>query len=467
MSERSFSTDGIERRGFLSAVAVGLGGAGLSHHALARESGDATYALQQGDQCVPITPLSGDETVEEFYDYRTPNTDPSGSAYSSYGTTHLQRPETSILFLYDGPKGLSLVVVHDKLNDGTNGGAVTFRFGDLTKGEWVVGDDIYDGETNYDRFQETETGWKVDWTWGSGRSDGGAYRPLGDDFAVTVDPSFNEEAALYGEHYEGKISDWQVLSGDRSDPDRTSLSLTEPITIRAGGCGSLGTPTTTVEETTEETTEDDQTEGSVSLDVEVGSRVNPKSHGRLPVVIHSSAEFDATTIEPGSVELQPGGAAPGKRIRTDANGDGRTDLKLLFWMDAVGIDGDTGSVKLTGRTRDGRKVAGTADVRLTPNGDDDDDDDDEGDDHGKDEKDGKGGKDENGNEGGEGGKHGKDDKHGGDDDNDEWEKKEEELEEKREKAEEKWEEKEEKWEKKKEKWEKKKEKHEEKDEDDD
>ncbi|WP_162224512.1 hypothetical protein [Halorussus amylolyticus] len=259
MSERPLPTDRIERRTVLSALGAGLGGAGLSRHVLARESADATHVVEQGDRCVPITPLSGDETVEEFYDYRTPFTDPSGPAYSSYGTTDLQRAETSICFLYDGPEGLSLVVIHDALDDGTSGGSVTFQFENLAGGEWAVGDDVYDGESNYDRFEETADGWQIDWTWTEGRSDGGAYRPLGDDFAVTIHPAFNEEAALYGDPYEGELTDWQVVSGDRNDPDRISLSLTDSVTIRPGDCSGSGT-TTTVGETTRETTPDGKDE---------------------------------------------------------------------------------------------------------------------------------------------------------------------------------------------------------------
>lgn len=264
MSERDSPVDGIERRGVLAALATGLGGVGLARSSLARRvdaQDTSRFVVEQGDRCIPITPLSGDETVEELYDYRTPYTSPSGEAYSSYGTTDLQRPETSICFLYDGPEGVSLVVVHDELEDGTNGGSVTFRFDGLTGGSWVVGDDDYDAPSNYDNFAETAEGWQVDWTWAESRSDGGAYRPLGDDFAVTIDPAFNEAAELYGDPYEGEITDWQVLSGDRSDLERVSLALDQPLTIRAGGCG--GTTTTTTRETTDEqetTTEEDATE---------------------------------------------------------------------------------------------------------------------------------------------------------------------------------------------------------------
>ncbi|NHN57875.1 MULTISPECIES: hypothetical protein [Halorussus] len=386
MSDRDSTTDGFERRGVLAALATGIGGAGLARGSLARlDAPETGFVVEQGDRCVPITPLSGDETVEAFYDYRTPYTSPSGAKYSSYGTTDLQRPETSICFLYDGPEGLSLVVVHDELDDGTSGGAVSFdlAFEHPDRGSWVVGDDDYDAASNYDTFDRTAEGWSVDWTWADGRSDGGAYRPLGESFAVTIAPAFNEAAELYGDHYEGEITDWEVLSGDRDSPERVSLALDEPLTIRPGTCGETTTATTTTrretteEETTaeEETTEEEEEDASEPITADltvVPGKVNPRSHGRLPVVVRSTDAFDATALEPGSVELRPGKASPVKRIATDADADGYRDLKFHFWMDATGIDWETERLELTGKTANGRPVVATADLRLVPNGDDED-----------------------------------------------------------------------------------------------
>jgi hypothetical protein len=357
----------ISRRGVLATIAAGITGS-----AAARSEESSQYVVEQGDRCIPITPLSTDQTAEAFYDYRTPNTSPSGDAYSSYGTTDLQRSDTSICFLYEGPEGLSLVALHDELSENGNGGAVTFRLDveNPERGAWVVGDDDYDAPTNYDSFTPTAGGWRVDWTWAGGRSDGGVYRPLGDDFAVTIDPAFNEGAALYGDHYEGEITDWQVLSGDRSDPDRVSLALDRPITIRPGSCGE---PTTT---TTEE--DEDQSSEPISPDVEiVPGEVNPRSHGRLPVVVHSSEAFDATDLARGSIEFGPRGAdpaSPAKRIQTDEDGDGDTDLKLLFWMDTLDIGRGTERVRLTGETESGREVEAWAEVEVVPSSDDESDD---------------------------------------------------------------------------------------------
>ncbi|WP_158057709.1 hypothetical protein [Halorussus halophilus] len=395
MPERPPSADGVERRQFLSAAAIGLGVSGFAPLARGSLSGaNATttasnYVVEQGDRCVPLAALSGDEPVSEFYDYRTPFSDPSGSAYSSYGTTDLQRPETSLLFLYDGPEGLSLVVLHDKLNDGTSGGSVTFEFENLTGGEWVVGDDIYDAPSNYDQFTETDSGWQVDWTWTSGRSDGGVYSPLGEAFEVTIRPAFNEAAELYGDHYEGEITDWRVLSGDRSDPERVSLAMDEPITIRAGACGSGGTGGS-------DESDDSNAKGSGPVDATVRivqDRINPRSNGRLQLALFSTETFAAGNLDASTARFGPGGARVEHVEEPDVDGDDLADVLLHFRIPETGVDWDTDQLKFTAKTDEDRQVTGCADVRLVPRGRDEDDQDGDGE-RDEDDQDGDGERDE-------------------------------------------------------------------------
>ncbi|MFB6178147.1 MAG: hypothetical protein ABEI77_00300 [Halorientalis sp.] len=228
---------------------------------LASAEPTATYSLTQGDTCVPLVPLSGSDSVVEFYSYQLPNggwggdngaVDTGGPYFCSAGTTSLQRAETSILFLYDGPNGLSLVIVHDSIDDNdSNGGNVTFSFSGMpTAGSWVVKDDVYldpdTGEpedTNYDNWYVDGTDQTIDWSWYGGRTDGGAYRGLGTDFALTISPAFNDAATLTDNS--GTLDEWQALSGDLSNPDRISLDMQSPITIRSHGCGTaFGVATT-------------------------------------------------------------------------------------------------------------------------------------------------------------------------------------------------------------------------------
>lgn len=94
--------------------------------------------------------------------------------------------------------------------------------------------------------------------------------------------------------------------------------------------------------------------------------LNPKSQGVIPVAILSTADFDASTVNPLSVRFGPG-QAPEIHNRghgEDANGDGKNDLVLHFDTQASGIKcGDT-SATLTGSTYFGQGIQG-ADIFVT------------------------------------------------------------------------------------------------------
>jgi len=216
--------------------------------------GSDAYVATQGSETVEISPLKGNMTVQELYDYRLPSrydnefdnealngaTYPeNGPYYGSAGTGNLQQADTSTMFLYDGPNGLSFVVVHEG-GASDDGGSATFEISNLSEsGQWVVKDDLYfrdDGQkanSNYDIWDVNSSTHTIDWTWGGGGEDGGAFQPVGEDFSFTIDPAFNEESELYEQFYNGDVEDWQVLSGDMNNPERTSLNLTQEVTVEA------------------------------------------------------------------------------------------------------------------------------------------------------------------------------------------------------------------------------------------
>ncbi|MFB9804459.1 hypothetical protein ACFFQF_02840 [Haladaptatus pallidirubidus] len=247
----------IARRQFVKATIAStaiLGG--VSSAGAAQQDGNSQFAIEQDGNCIPIKPLSmSGLPIEEFYDYRTPDTDPMSYKYASFGTESLQRDDTSLLFLYDGPKGLSLVMIHDKL-DSDGGGAVSFRITNLpVQGKFVVKDDEYDGSTNRDTFDYSKhRDWNgketanatIHWTWQGGRSDGAVYRGLGNDFEFTIHPQFNEQALLSDEggEYSGEVNKWEVLSGDPNNPTRTKLKMNKEVKITSSSCDS-GTTTET------------------------------------------------------------------------------------------------------------------------------------------------------------------------------------------------------------------------------
>ncbi|XVH33575.1 PGF-CTERM sorting domain-containing protein (plasmid) [Haloferacaceae archaeon DSL9] len=218
---------------------------------------ETNYIITQGDRCMVVHPVAGEEDVESFYDYRNEFTDPSSYGYSSYGTMEYQENDTSAVFLYEGPEGVSLVSLHDRYggddDNGTAGGSVTFNVDGLPEsGEWVVLDDTYEGQD--DIYDIRETSAELNWVWQTGRNDGAVFRGLdrADDLHVTIDPAFNLDANVrYGDNrrtgeldrpdansgYNGTIDEWHVLSAADGGVERIELdSLDEPITITRGDC---------------------------------------------------------------------------------------------------------------------------------------------------------------------------------------------------------------------------------------
>jgi hypothetical protein len=143
------------------------------------------------------------------------------------------------LFFWNGPDGLSLVVLHDKGNDGS-GAAVSFDFDGLPgEGSWVVRDDSGDFTSRT----------QADWTWNNRKTDGGAFRGGLYEQQLTIDPRFND-AARRTPLTPGRIDTWEVLTGQATDPRALTLDKSDPVTIEfpeqtpdsgAGGDGGLST----------------------------------------------------------------------------------------------------------------------------------------------------------------------------------------------------------------------------------
>lgn len=198
---------GLSRRKFLIGSGVSMAGTGAISVTASSET-PRQFVVEQGEMTYEIEPLRTGETVEEFYSYQS-----DGHPHSHMGT-NIDKSDSSELFLWDGPNGLSLVAQHDRRYD-TGGGDVTFAFSGLPDdGEWAVrddnpGNDVYTSNT------------EVEWHWGSDHTDGAAYRGLDGEFEVTIEPSF----------YSG-INQWRLLSGDAASPDVEQLDMNQPVTIR-------------------------------------------------------------------------------------------------------------------------------------------------------------------------------------------------------------------------------------------
>lgn len=173
-----------------------------------RGSGNGGYLLRQGGSLWEITPLFEAQPAPAFYNY-----------YNYQANNHLVIPDHSLLFLYrDMISGeLSLIIIHDAPDDGTDGSA-SFSFSGLPQGAWFA---LMDDADSVDRFSLEPPHGEASWYWSSEHTDGLIISGIGEDFEITIVPNF-----LWG------IDSWDLLTGDANSPTIIPLpSLTEPLTI--------------------------------------------------------------------------------------------------------------------------------------------------------------------------------------------------------------------------------------------
>jgi hypothetical protein len=183
---------------------------------LSEGEGKGTITIEQGSAFSrSITPLNastyGGKSVESFYNYRNAEANPPNSTLKDDAISHL--------FFYDGPGGLSLVVIHGKTD-----GDARFDFSGINDLDEYV--EVKDGEPG-DTFASTYT----DWQWASDKTDGGAWAGILDAAGeLTITPTFD-----------GGTNRWVLVqpdpngSGLQKLPENGSLDLGEPITITRGG----------------------------------------------------------------------------------------------------------------------------------------------------------------------------------------------------------------------------------------
>jgi len=114
----------------------------------------------------------------------------------------------------------------------------------------------------------------------------------------------------------------------------------------------------------------------VGIDIKPGSypnAINLGSHGLIPVAILSSEDFDATEVDPETVELAGSGVAVrGKSNKymaheEDVSGDGLIDLVVKVATENL-IPGDfqDGYAILTGETFGGEQIKGEDEITIVP-----------------------------------------------------------------------------------------------------
>ena len=115
----------------------------------------------------------------------------------------------------------------------------------------------------------------------------------------------------------------------------------------------------------------------VSIDIKPGSdpnSVNPRSKGKIPVAILSTADFDATTeVDKGSLTFGRTGdedsLARCTKSDEDVNGDGLLDIVCHFNTSDAGF-GDGDRVGILRGTMDGVLILGFDPVRVATSGGD-------------------------------------------------------------------------------------------------
>jgi hypothetical protein len=112
----------------------------------------------------------------------------------------------------------------------------------------------------------------------------------------------------------------------------------------------------------------------VTIDIKPGefpNSINLGSSGVVPVAILSTPQFDATTVDPTSVELAgakvrlKGKGSPMASLQ-DVNKDGRMDLVVHVSTEALELTGIDVQAFLEGRTFGGAPVIGTDSIRVVP-----------------------------------------------------------------------------------------------------
>ena len=246
---------GVGSRVASVALALVLVGSALAIGPATAQDGSGTFIVEQGGQCTEVTPLGdGSQSVEAFYDYEALD---DRANYSSLGTVDMQIDQVSQLFVYRGSEGLSLVFLHDAIDE-PNGFVATADLSGLpADGEWPVEDDSYTDRD--DVFEHDDGTSHIEWVSNGGRTDGAAFRGLGSPNyrTVTVDVQFNEESNRYpfGEWDsapgENEIERWIVRSGSG---ETTELDMSQPGEISPGTCsGGIETYTPTPTPTPNET----------------------------------------------------------------------------------------------------------------------------------------------------------------------------------------------------------------------
>lgn len=107
----------------------------------------------------------------------------------------------------------------------------------------------------------------------------------------------------------------------------------------------------------------------VTIDIKPGdtpTTIEPGRQGMIPVAILTTPQFDAATIDSGTIRIGPTGKEAGvfKANMDDVDRDKDLDMMILVRVNDMKVKcGDT-TIRLTARTSDGRAIEGSEIVKL-------------------------------------------------------------------------------------------------------
>ncbi|MBA7552547.1 hypothetical protein ES705_45115 [subsurface metagenome] len=105
----------------------------------------------------------------------------------------------------------------------------------------------------------------------------------------------------------------------------------------------------------------------VEIDIKPGSdpnSINLKSKGVVPVAVLTTDHFDASTVDPDTVEFAD--ASPVRWTMEDVDGDGDFDILFHFKTQELDLNKDSIEAILVGETYDGIPIEGTDTVNIVP-----------------------------------------------------------------------------------------------------
>ena len=377
----------------VAPVGLSLASTPASAQQAGGENGEGTtdIVVRQGGQCYPVESFgNGTTSVQEFYSYRNPVSEPTGW-YSAYGElADLLREDTSQVLLYNGSNGLSLVFVNDGVStvNGSGGTATIDVTGLPADGNWSVQDDDYPGQD--DVFDVGGSSAHVEWVWNEGnRSDGAAFVGLGgsDWEEITVRPRFNEASPRYpSEKWDGppesnQVERWVVRSANESASATatnttdttngtnvtTNRSVTTDTDANATDGNGSATPNATVSASA--TTEANTTDGN---ETRSANGTAPDAGGTNGTVYELNMS-EPITVARGPCDDEPPAAALtassqnptlGAEVTLDANGSTDNDAIAAYRWDLNG-DGTVETVTNGSSLTATYNQSGSYDARVT------------------------------------------------------------------------------------------------------